>query len=364
MPRFSRALAALAAAACCCSLAPVAHAQSVTVYGILDQSVEYLTNVNAAGASLKRMPNLTGSVPSRLGFRGSEDLGSGLKAVFALESGIAPDAGALNNGGRFFGRFAYVGLGGTWGTLTAGRLANMTFLASSVETLGGNLYSNASLDPYIPNARSDNAIGYLGGFGPVTVGGTYSFGRDTASTGGPAATNCAGEVAGDSRACRQWTVMLKYDSPVAGAAFSHDVMNGGSGALLGMGDPAFRDRRTVLNGYVNWAGARIVAGVLHRDRDTTADLTSNLWHVGVSYPVMPAVVVDAQVSRLDVKDSDNDATLVAVRGSYAFSKHTMVYAMAGRIRNGGSSAVSLSAGGTVGAGLSQSGVAMGIRHSF
>ncbi|MEF7612289.1 porin [Aquincola sp. MAHUQ-54] len=356
--------AAAAVAVVCAGTAPAAHAQGVTVYGILDQSVEYLTNVNAAGDSVKRMPNLTGSVPSRLGFRGVEDLGGGMRAVFGLESGLAPDAGTLNNGGRFFGRFAYVGLAGPWGTLTAGRLANMTFLAHGNETLGGNLYSNASLDPYIPNARSDNAIGYLGNFGAFTVGGTYSLGRDTAAGGGPAATNCAGEGAGGGRACRQWTVLLKYDGASAGAAFSHDVMNGGTGALLGMGDPAFRDRRTVLNGYVRWGGAKIAAGVQRRHRDAAADLKSNLWHLGVSYAVMPAVVVDAQLSRLDVAGSDADATLLAVRGSYAFSKRTTIYAMAGRIRNGEGSAVSLSAGGTVGAGLSQSGVAAGIRHSF
>ena len=53
-----------------------AHAQSnVTLYGLLDTGVEHVTNVGASGSGLTRLPLLTGSVPSRLGFRGSEDLG-------------------------------------------------------------------------------------------------------------------------------------------------------------------------------------------------------------------------------------------------------------------------------------------------
>ena len=355
--------ASLVAAIAFGSLQPV-RAQGVTIYGILDQSVEYLTNVNAAGDSLKRMPTLTGTVPSRIGFRGTEDLGDGLRAVFALESGLAVATGSLNNGGRFFGRFAYVGLGGPWGTVTAGRLANMTFVASTNEILGGNLYSNASLDSYLPNARSDNAIGYMGTFNGFSVGATYSLGRDTASSGGPAATNCPGEGAGGSKACRQETALVKYDSAAAGAVLSYDVMNGGPAALLGLSDARYRDRRTLLNGYVNWEGAKISGGVVHRHRSTTTELTSNLWYLGVSYPVAPLWSLDAQLSRLDVKDSDADATLAVVRGTYSLSKRTMVYAMVGRIRNSGNSAVSLSAGGTVGVGMGQSGFATGLRHVF
>ncbi|MPS96332.1 porin, partial [Comamonas sp.] len=77
-----------------------AHAQSsVQIYGILDTAVETMNHVGASSSTLTRMPNLSGSVPSRLGFRGREDLGGGLSASFTLEMGIAPDSGALNQGG-------------------------------------------------------------------------------------------------------------------------------------------------------------------------------------------------------------------------------------------------------------------------
>jgi predicted porin len=72
-----------------------AQAQSnVTMYGIIDAAVETYTNADAAGNSVTRMPSLGGGMfPSRLGFRGTEDLGDGLKAIFRLENGFAPDTG-------------------------------------------------------------------------------------------------------------------------------------------------------------------------------------------------------------------------------------------------------------------------------
>ena len=89
------------------------------IYGIMDAAVEHINNT-AVGGGLTRMPGLTGSVPSRLGFRGTEALGNGLSATFTLEMGIAPDSGALNQGGRAFGRQAWVGLSGPWGAVGLG----------------------------------------------------------------------------------------------------------------------------------------------------------------------------------------------------------------------------------------------------
>ena len=102
---------------------------SVTIYGIADLGVERLTNVGASGGGLTRMPGLTGSLPSRLGFRGSEDLGDGLKAIFTLEMGIGLDTGTFNQGGRAFGRQAFVGLSGPWGSVTLGRNYSMLYWA-------------------------------------------------------------------------------------------------------------------------------------------------------------------------------------------------------------------------------------------
>jgi predicted porin len=353
----------LLAAGIACGLAPPAQAQSVTLYGIVDLAVEHLTHVNASGASLNRMPSVTGISTSRLGFRGEEDLGGGLKAVFILESGIAPATGRLNYGGRIWGRLAHIGLSGPFGSLVLGRQANMTTYAVLTDVMGPSLYSIASLDPYLPNARSDNAIGYLGQAGGFTAGATYSFGRDASSVGGPAGTNCPGDLA-DGKACRQWTVLAKYDTAGYGGALSHDRMHGGPGAGQGLDRSDYTDSRSVASAWGRLGPVRLAGGLVRRQVNAAAALRSKLWYLGLSYPATPALTIDVQAARLDLQRSRDDSRMFIARAVYALSKRTAVYTMLGHMHNGGAAARSISAGGTAGPGLSQTGMAAGLRHIF
>ena len=225
-------------------------ASSVTLYGHLDTGIEHLTNVQGGG-SLTRMPGLTGTAPSRWGLRGSEDLGGGLSAVFALESGFGPDAGTFNQGGRGFGRQAWVGLSGGWGSVSLGRNYTMLYWALfDADLLGPNAFGLSSLDSYIPNTRTDNSLAYRGRFGAWSLGAAYSLGRDAVNAGpSPAGTNCAGESATDRQACRQWSAMLKYDTAPWGFALAVDEMRGGAGAFAGLTRSDLKDRRIMLNGY-------------------------------------------------------------------------------------------------------------------
>jgi predicted porin len=347
--------------------ASAAMAQSnVTVYGLLDTGLARVTNVNAAGDSVTKMPSLTGSFPSRIGFRGTEDLGGGLSAVFTLEAGVALDTGTMGQGNRLFGRQASVGLKGAFGTVTLGRQINMTYIAGlKSDVMGPNLFAIGSIDPYLPNARSDNAIGYLGNFNNFVIGATYSTGRDSSAAGGPAATGCPGEVAGNSKACRQVTGLFGYETPAFGINASYDILYGNTGAAGGLTSSDNSDKRITGNAYVKVGEGKIAGGVVDRTtRAVTGVTDSDLYFLGVSYPVTPLTTLDAQVAKKDVKDSDADATMLVARLTYYFSKRTAVYGGIGRMKNSGLSAVALDAGGTVGTGKTQNGVMAGIRHSF
>ena len=102
--------------------ASAAHAQTanVTLYGGLRLALESASYKSAtASARITSMEN----VSSRFGFRGSESLGGGLSAVFQLESGFAADtgaAGASSGVTQLFGREAWVGLNGGFGTAKLG----------------------------------------------------------------------------------------------------------------------------------------------------------------------------------------------------------------------------------------------------
>ena len=359
----SGAAASVLAATC---VGVQAQQGQVSVYGLMDTSVEVLTRVGASGDRLVRMPSWTGSYASRLGFRGEEDVGSGLRAVFTLEMGIAPDNGALNQGGRGFGRQSFVGLQGRWGTFTMGRqYSTMYWSLLDADIVGPNLYGIGSLDSYLSGARADNAIAYRGTFGAWTMGATYSFGRDAIGGGG---LSCAGEQAGESKACRQWSLLAQYRASHWGMVLAVDEMRGGTGALGGLTHSGMKDRRSTVNGWMRFGATKLGGGLIMRHNDAAADAPrSRLWYLGAAYTLTPVWVLDGAAYRLDVRDSRNGANLYALRATYNLSKRTAAYATAGYIRNQGGLALSVSggaAGGLPQAGGSQTGWAMGLRHAF
>src|SRR5450830_252352 len=99
----------------------------VTIYGIINPSLTYTdkvanaTSANPTGTGSRLSMDTAVAQGSRIGFKGVEDLGDGLKALFTLENGFNADTGQLAQGGLFFGRTAIIGLSGRAGTIYLGR---------------------------------------------------------------------------------------------------------------------------------------------------------------------------------------------------------------------------------------------------
>ena len=120
------------AAAVLAASAGAAQAQNVTIYGIVDTGLEYQSKVATASGDDSRFSMQNGGIlPSIWGFKGSEDLGGGLKAVFNLEGDFGADTGGARFGGALmlFGRQANVGLSGGFGTVLLGRQYSPAILA-------------------------------------------------------------------------------------------------------------------------------------------------------------------------------------------------------------------------------------------
>lgn len=117
-------LSRVSVAAALSALAMSAYAQqtsSVEVYGMVGASYTKKNNQGATNASLTELSTNSMAV-SYLGFRGREDLGNGMAAVFRLESGLSPDNGTIGRPVAYFDRQAFVGLtSNTWGAVTLGR---------------------------------------------------------------------------------------------------------------------------------------------------------------------------------------------------------------------------------------------------
>lgn len=352
-----------AMAAACPALAA---AQSVTLYGVIDTGIAYVNGIGSARKDLTFVPSVTGTVPSRWGLRGSENLGEGLKAAFALESGFAPDTGAAGQGGRLFGRQAWAGLSGAWGQVALGRQYTMLFWASlDPDILGPNIFGSGVLDAYLPNTRADNTVSYKGTFGGLTIGATYSFGRDSVNAGpSPAGTNCPGENPTDHKACREWSALLQYETKWYGVAAAYDSLRGAPGAFGGLNSSGLSDDRLLLAGYLLLANTKAGVGWIRRDNEASFTPLSDLWYAGVAYDVTPAFTAAGQVYYLRYHGSDNKAMLYALRGTYSFSKRTSVYGTVGYINNGGKLDLTLTPGANPAPGASQFGAMLGVKHIF
>ncbi|WP_322063258.1 porin [Paraburkholderia sp. J63] len=361
-----------------------AFAQSnVTLYGVLDTGVEYINHANASGGSVVRMPSNTGEFPSRWGMKGEEGLGGGYKAVFQVESGFTDGTGALGQGGRLFGRQAYVGIDGAPGAITFGRQYSMLYRAIfNADTLGPGIYGLASLDTWIGAPRSDNTVAWLRQFGPLTLGASYSFGRDASPVGGsntPGSGTCAGGSAGNNEACREWSAMASYDGALGGFAAGYDRQNGGEGAAANFFNGAMpvalsgsgnRDSRVSVDGYMNLGPVKVSAIWLNRHVESAtpavSTITSNQYVVEVGYRVNPALYIDGLVQRAINKQQDTRASMEVLRATYALSKQTFVYLQAALLQNSAEAAYSASGGGasTPGKGMNQFASMVGVRHMF
>lgn len=172
-----------------------AHSADVQVYGLIDLSLS-LVSSDADMDGMDRSTTLSmenaREFGSRVGMRGTEDLGSGYKVGFVLESGFKSDTGELDQGGKLFGRESHIDLYAPWGTLYAGLQPVFG------STLGANGLFRA-IDPLFANytvafgsghvtasswTRVDNAISYKSpSFGPLTAYAMYSFKNSVNSSG-------------------------------------------------------------------------------------------------------------------------------------------------------------------------------------
>jgi predicted porin len=170
-------------------LAHFANAQSsVTLYGIVDEGFEAVSNSTASGSSsgarLYRLDGTAGLKGSRWGLRGNEELGGGTQAIFLLENGFDPSSGRLAQGGTEFGRQAFVGLNGDrYGTVTFGRqydsvveyLGRLGFSDSNVGTT--HSAHPADIDNFKNSRRTNNAVKFQSlDYAGLAFGGLYSFG--------------------------------------------------------------------------------------------------------------------------------------------------------------------------------------------
>nr|WP_315591619.1 porin [uncultured Cupriavidus sp.] len=340
--------------------APAAWAQSsVTLYGVADAGLEYLTHTNAAGNSLARVTSGTMS-GSRWGLRGTEDLGGGLRAVFALESGFELDTGVSSQGGRLFGRQALVGLENQWGRLTFGRQQNAFYdlLINYDPMVLGGKYSAQLVEPNFVG-RYDNSVKYAGKFGPVSTVAVYSAARGTSlSTGG-----FASEVPGDPQSDRAFSAGVEYATGPFGVVAIFEQQDGTAG-VAGQ-NSSQRDRRFATAANAAFGNSNVYVGYRWLNGGIAAPKRSDVYWLGYRYQLLPALALTAAGYYFNDKDSARDPWAAVASANYVFSKRTDAFLTVGYVKNKAGSNLGLNGfGNTIGTGQNQTGVSMSIRHKF
>lgn len=349
-----------------------AMAQSTfTLYGVADANLENVKGGSGATAAAANAPKTSvtrlssgGWNGSRWGLRGSEDLGNGLKAVFTLESGFAIDDGTSAQGGRLFGRQAFVGLEGDFGSARLGRqYSPIGNVADLVGTKNYDVLSVAKTKAASDVYRSDNAINYKSpSFAGFTAEGQYSFNFNGA------------EVPG-AKVGRQFGLNGIYtNGPItAGVGFVQiqDV------AAAVAGDQK-RNEVLFVGGY-DFGMAKVMA--YHSQTELGAAATKaaekmKIFGVSAAFPfgaftVTPGFALAKDTTGVaervnNVATAKDDAKIFTLQGIYDLSKRTAVYSNLTMVDNsaGANVGFSTASGNVPNLDQKSTGLQVGVRHRF
>lgn len=330
--------------------AGTAQAQSsVTIYGLIDTGFTH-----ESGGPAGSINRISSSIfnGSRIGFKGTEDLGGGLSASFLMENGFQVDTGAMGQGGTLFGRQAYVGLNGGFGSVRMGRQY------TTYDVLAG------TSDPFFAGsaARMTNLFGenYVGG-----VNGYYNNRINNSVTytspvfGGGFSGDVGygfGETAGNMAAGRYFGGSFGYASGPLYLRVAHQNINtaNADGAAKNTGFGAYYDFGILrLHGAYS-INKNTLAGV------KTVDARDYM--IGAVIPAGIGRVMVSYVKKRDRLAAAQHASQVGLGYIHPLSKRTDLFAAYGRISN--SNGAGYKVGNAIETGSGNQAWNLGIQHRF
>ena len=322
--------------------APAFAQSNVTVYGVADAYVQF-----GKGDSTTTRLESGGESGSRLGFRGSEDLGGGLSAMFKIETGIGLDTGTVTQGGRMWGRQALVGLGGSFGSVSLGRQYTPHFsVIDDADPFGTGAGSAASsgIVSILATRANNSAVYSAPKFGPVSV-------------------TLLGSL-GEGAAGRFYSASIQYSANKldAGLAFARqDHFAAGE----------VNATAVILTGAYDFGPFKVTGGVQSVKNLTlaanTADDRRELFG-GVIVPIGPGTLTAGVGTGKTKNVAGTKATQFSLGYDHALSKRTNLYTIATAISNGSATAYTADAatgsGPSVSAGNDVRALLIGVRHRF
>lgn len=328
----------------------------MTLYGVVDLGYQS-TKATIAGTSYKQSAMANGTQSGgRIGFKGTEDLGGGLKANFVVENGITPDESTTAFGTS--NRQSYVGLEGGFGSLNLGRQYTLHHVNQGAGDLVGNITHAGYIGGLDSLVRVSNAFTYTSpSFSGFTVAAQIGLG-ETLTTG-------KAEKANELTAFR-----LAYANGPLSAGFAQETVKNATaaiGAIKFAGqtveDLGGVDKRKVSNLFASYdLGVAKVSFINNNSKFTVDGEGSAKWKANTltaSVPMGATTLLAGLGNGKITADGETDnikAKAYQLGASYALSKRTNVFAFTGQTK------LSYSADADATAKLTQTTV--GVRHTF
>jgi predicted porin len=310
-----------------------AFAQSgVIIYVIVDVGVAQERGNSVAGSVLRLDSGAQSQ--SRLGFRGTEDLGGGLSANFVLESGLNADTGTLPQNLAFSSQ-SWVGLAGPFGSIKFGRQFTPFFSAvATSDPFDATGPGDATRLLASSGYRMSNSVKYslpvLGGWY-----GDFAYG--------------AGEIAGNTAANRQLSADFGYAQGPLDIKIGYHNANDATG-----NNPT---RNTLLGGTYNFGPVK--AWMAYGVNKDDISLNTRDILIGVSAPIGASYLAADYIRKTDKANSNANAAQWVLGYYYQLSLRTNLYALYSHLSNDSGASYSVALPGSM-----DQIVALGIRHKF
>ncbi|MCF2133094.1 MULTISPECIES: porin [Burkholderiaceae] len=325
-----------------------AHAQSsVTLYGLIDAGITYTNSQDGRSNWQETSGSVNGS---RWGLRGAEDLGGGLKAIFTLENGFSIGNGGASQGGRLFGRQAFVGLASDqYGAVTLGRQYDSVVdylgpLALTGTQYGGTQFAHPFDNDNLDNSfRVNNSVKYQSpNFDGFKFGALYGFSNQAGNFANNRAYSVGASYNYGPLNVAAAYLQLNNNTPLVGAtevsnlsgAFSDDATflagrqrtwGAGLSYAFGPATAGFVFTQTKLNNALNTTNTNI--DVSNIGLPASSDLRFNNYEVNGRYNLTPALSVAGAYTYTDGKLGGESPKWhqFSLQTAYALSKRTDVY---------------------------------------
>jgi predicted porin len=335
--------------------AGVASAQSsVTLFGIVDLAARNVKNGGGTVSSLSP----SGSATSRLGLRGVEDLGGGMRAGFWLEGDLQADVG--QSAGQSWQRRSTVSLSGGFGELRLGRDYTPDFWNHTVfdpfatAGVGNSLNTFTAINNGTDLVRANNSIGYflpnMGGlYGQVMV----ALGEGRGSVATPARKHTGFRLGYAAGPVNVAFAMGNNEIGVAGQPVAeYDRWNVGASYAFGKSSMMFQYNNGKAKGAGTAQGGQSVKHYLIGGR------------FAVGNGIVKASYIRSDGSGPTAALNARDATQIALGYEQPLSRRTALYTNFARITNKAGAAYSMAGGNANTAGSNTTGYEFGVRHAF